>query len=66
MKQTTDITHDLITGDIEVLTKGEQFTMDFYTTIFKGFFGDCDNACVWANPYGWSPECGCPIHDKDG
>lgn len=25
--------------------------------------GDCGHACDWAQPYGWVPEDGCPVHD---
>ena len=24
---------------------------------------DCGYACGWAYPYGFVPECGCPVHD---
>jgi len=26
---------------------------------------DCDYYCRWVYPYGFVPEAGCPIHDKD-
>jgi len=63
VKQTTDISENLITGEIKVLTKDEQFARDFNTTVIKGLFGDCDNACAWDEVFGWVPECGCLIHD---
>ena len=25
----------------------------------------CDNACGYQWPYGFVPECGCPVHDPD-
>lgn len=25
----------------------------------------CGNACDWQMPYGFVPECGCPVHDPD-
>jgi hypothetical protein len=25
----------------------------------------CENACGYEEPYGFVPECGCPIHDPD-
>lgn len=25
----------------------------------------CGYACDWVYPYGFVPEAGCPIHDKD-
>lgn len=25
--------------------------------------GDCGHACGWAQPFGWVPEDGCPVHD---
>ncbi len=25
--------------------------------------GKCGNACAYVEPYGWVPECGCPVHD---
>ncbi len=27
--------------------------------------GDCGHACDWAQPYGWVPENGCPVHDVE-
>lgn len=27
--------------------------------------GDCGHACDWAQPYGWVPEDGCPVHDVE-
>lgn len=27
--------------------------------------GWCGNECDHVEPYGWVPECGCPIHDPD-
>jgi len=26
---------------------------------------DCGNACAHVEPYGWVPECGCPVHDSE-
>ena len=26
---------------------------------------DCGYACGYAAPYGFVPECGCPVHDKE-
>ena len=63
MKQTTDITENLVTGQIKVLTTDEQFKRDFYTTVFKGLFGDCDCVCAWDSVFGWVPEADCPVHD---
>ena len=28
--------------------------------------GDCGCVCEYAYPYGFVPECGCPIHDRAG
>lgn len=25
----------------------------------------CDNACGWTWPYGYVPECSCPVHDPE-
>lgn len=25
----------------------------------------CDGVCGWTWPFGYVPECGCPIHDPD-
>jgi hypothetical protein len=25
----------------------------------------CENVCGWVWPYGYVPECGCPVHDPD-
>jgi hypothetical protein len=25
----------------------------------------CENVCGWTWPYGYVPECGCPVHDPD-
>ena len=27
--------------------------------------GDCGMACGYVTPYGWVPEAGCPIHDRE-
>lgn len=27
---------------------------------------DCDNGCGYVPPYGFVPECGCPVHDPNG
>lgn len=27
--------------------------------------GDCRWACDHALPYGWVPECSCPVHDPE-
>ena len=27
--------------------------------------GDCGHACDWAQPWGWVPEDGCPVHDVE-
>lgn len=24
----------------------------------------CNHECAWVEPYGWVPECGCPVHDE--
>jgi len=29
------------------------------------FVRRCGFECSWVHPYGFVPECGCPIHDKD-
>ena len=26
---------------------------------------DCHHCCAYVEPYGWVPECGCPVHDGD-
>jgi hypothetical protein len=31
----------------------------------KSFRCSAGNACYFVQPYGWVPECGCPIHDPD-
>lgn len=31
----------------------------------KNWKVDCGNACAVAEPYGWVPEDGCPVHDAD-
>jgi len=29
------------------------------------FTGNCGNHCGYAHPFGFVPEAGCPIHDRD-
>ena len=36
----------------------------FYRFLDKHFVADCGYGCSWVYPYGFVPECGCPIHDK--
>ena len=60
------LNEDLITRNVTVITPEQEHAEDFMTALYKATHGDCDNACMWAEPYGWAPECGCPVHDPDG
>ena len=39
-----------------------------FMELISSLFNDpgCGNACGYQWPYGFVPECGCPIHDPDG
>lgn len=56
---------DLITGRFKVPTQAEEAHEDRMTKLTKERLGECDFACRYTEPYGWVPECGCPIHDPD-
>jgi hypothetical protein len=56
---------NLITGRIELPTDAELAHEERMTELTKKRLGKCDCACRYTEPFGWVPECGCPIHDPD-
>jgi len=37
--------------------------IDFRHFLFWKFVDDCGHGCDWVYPYGFVPECDCPVHD---
>lgn len=65
MRPILDSRLDLITGEITAPSDDELAWEEHMTAKFKKQLGDCDGICRYTEPYGWVPECGCPIHDPD-
>jgi len=63
--QQSDIRYDLHTGEVTVPTRREIQHEEYMTAMLRNSLGDCDNECHYIEPYGWVPECGCPIHDAE-
>jgi len=57
---------DLVSGQTVVMTAAEIQHDEYMTATFSQSLGGCDFACCYAEPYGWVPECGCPVHDPEG
>jgi hypothetical protein len=61
----TCVVHNLITGEVRQLSLDEQGRNHVLTKREKQLRGECDNLCEWVHPYGWVPEAGCEVHDRD-
>ena len=60
----TEWSLDLLTGRFSVPTTAEAKHEERMTNLTKQRLGDCEYACRYAEPFGWVPECGCPVHDR--
>lgn len=58
-----DLRLDLITGKTSIPTRQETQHEEYMTATLMQSLGSCDYACHYTEPYGWVPECGCPVHD---
>lgn len=58
-----DIRYDLHTGQAKIPTRYETQHEEYMTATLRQSLGECDHECHYTEPYGWVPECGCPVHD---
>jgi len=57
--------YDLINGSVSVPTRHEIQQEEYMTAVLRQSLGDCACECHYTEPYGWVPECGCPVHDPE-
>jgi len=50
-------------NSIEIEARFETDIEVWLTIYYTAYYGECDSACSYVFPYGWVPECGCPVHD---
>ncbi len=59
------VVYTLATGEVREVSLDERGVNLVMTRREKQIRGECDHFCEWVHPYGWIPECGCEVHDRD-